>query len=617
LPRRATVLLLMLLGAVAGCGPAGAAEERGVEIRLRSLTLSQRAAQLVVAGAVSTGEARRRVVMEGLGGVSAESREGGDALLHDSLFTGAQVPPLVARELPPDAEALDPGRAVTPGAAQIALGVLRAPTLNGGLPSPLLLLPEVRDGEAVGARVRAARALGIIPAVEAFGTAPGVEGGAAQRWDRARLEAIEIRALRRALAEGAGVVLLAPTVLPALTGDTLPLPLSAAAISGVLRGELGWEGTVAAELPPLTARGDVGDAGEAAVAAIGAGIDLLLDVADPDGVVDALVRAVAVGRLPEWRLDEAAGRVLQMKAAAVGSGAAAGTATPAPPGGDVPVAAAVSRAPVLRPARAEDVGMDEALLARVDATIRAAIAEGAFPGAALAVGRRGRLVRLRGYGNLDRAPGAAAVEPASSLYDVASLTKVVATTSAVMALVEEGRLALDAPAARYLGEFTGGGRDSVTVRQLLAHTAGLPAGLNLYGSAASPEDAMRRAASVRLVLNPGEAALYSDLGMILLAEVVGRAAGEPLDRFLARRVFAPLGMSSTMFLPPLVLQPNTATSALDSERDFPLRGVVHDRLTSRTPCVFRPITRIPSTDWRFTIPFLVITISSSPGRSPA
>jgi hypothetical protein len=126
----------------------------------------------------------------------------------------------------------------------------------------------------------------------------------------------------------------------------------------------------------------------------------------------------------------------------------------------------------LTPAEPKSVGMDPAGIARVDSIIEAALADRAAPGAAVAIGRHGQLVRLRAYGNLDYRPGFAAVTD-SSLFDMASLTKVVATTTAAMMLVEDGLLELDAPVARYLPEWNGApGKEAVTVRNLLAHNAG-------------------------------------------------------------------------------------------------------------------------------------------------
>ncbi|HEX2190715.1 MAG TPA: serine hydrolase, partial [Longimicrobiaceae bacterium] len=231
-------------------------------------------------------------------------------------------------------------------------------------------------------------------------------------------------------------------------------------------------------------------------------------------------------------------------------------------------------AATLREAGAEEAGMSEAGLARADSALRAAVAAGTFPGAALAVGRRGRLVRLRGYGRLG--PGAGPVDADGTLWDLASLTKVAATTAAVMALVDDGELRPDAPVRRYLPGFSGKWKEDVTIRHLLTHTAGLPPGEWLYGSTRSPGAALRRSMRAPLQSRPGTRMVYSDFGFILLAAIVEEVAGEPMDAYLARRVYAPLGMSSTLYLPPQVLRPATAPAASRSEQGYALRGVVHD-----------------------------------------
>src|SRR5690606_20269783 len=118
--------------------------------------------------------------------------------------------------------------------------------------------------------------------------------------------------------------------------------------------------------------------------------------------------------------------------------------------------------------------------------------------------------------------------------------------------------------------------EDVTIRQLLAHTSGLPSGLWLYGSASSPEEALRRTLEQRLTRPPGTEALYSDLGFILLAEIVERVAGRSIDRFLAEQLFIPLGMSSTAYLPAWTLRGRIVPTADQNERPYPLIGVVHD-----------------------------------------
>lgn len=195
------------------------------------------------------------------------------------------------------------------------------------------------------------------------------------------------------------------------------------------------------------------------------------------------------------------------------------------------------------------VGMDAGVLERLDRRINDLVNGGASPGVALAVGRKGRLVRLRGYGRLDPRPGFGPAT-ASTIYDLASLTKVVATTTAAMILVDEGRLELDAPLSRYLEDWDGGdGQERVTIRQLLTHTAGLPPYKPLWRELRGREAYLRRITSLALDREPGTRTVYSDLGLVLVGAVVETITGQRLDRFLEERVFAPLEMDDTGFIP--------------------------------------------------------------------
>lgn len=177
--------------------------------------------------------------------------------------------------------------------------------------------------------------------------------------------------------------------------------------------------------------------------------------------------------------------------------------------------------------------------------VRAEVKRGAFPGAALALGRGSRAELVRGVGATSR--NGETVDAERTVYDLASLTKVVATTTAAMLLYEDGRLELDAPVSRYLPAFSGGAKDSVTIRQLLAHTAGLPAGAVPRG--ATPEARLESLVRAPLVRAPGEKAVYSDVGFVVLFAALERAAGEPLPRLLEQRVWKPLGMNATRFTP--------------------------------------------------------------------
>lgn len=203
--------------------------------------------------------------------------------------------------------------------------------------------------------------------------------------------------------------------------------------------------------------------------------------------------------------------------------------------------------PLTRATPAE-VGMDADALDRVDAAVRAAITAGVTPGAALAVGRHGRLVRLTGFGRTDRREGYAQVTD-STIYDMASLTKVVATTSSIMALVSDGLLDIDAPVSRYLDEWGGGGKDSVTVRDLLLHRAGFPPYEQLWQQVRGADAVLDRVEHADLIYTPRDSTVYSDFDFITLGALVARVSGLPLDVYAEQRVFGPLGLRETGFNP--------------------------------------------------------------------
>ncbi|MFN2431230.1 MAG: serine hydrolase domain-containing protein [Gemmatimonadota bacterium] len=223
-----------------------------------------------------------------------------------------------------------------------------------------------------------------------------------------------------------------------------------------------------------------------------------------------------------------------------------------------------------------DAGMDPAALERVDRLLVEAIADSAAPGAALAIVRRGRIVRLRGYGRLDWEAGAAAVD-GSTIYDLASLTKAVGATTALMLLVQDGRVKLDAPVARYLPWWQGAGKERVTVRQLLLHRGGLPAWRPLWQTASGRAAFRDSLAALELERAPGDSTVYSDLGFILLGLLVEEVSGTPLDELLEARVFEPLGMRDTGYRPAPELIARIAPTELDTIfRSTHVHGVAHD-----------------------------------------
>ncbi|MEO5510880.1 MAG: glycoside hydrolase family 3 N-terminal domain-containing protein [Longimicrobiales bacterium] len=203
----------------------------------------------------------------------------------------------------------------------------------------------------------------------------------------------------------------------------------------------------------------------------------------------------------------------------------------------------------LKHARADDVGMRRAALDSIDDIILERLRLGAAPGAAIAVGRHGRIVKLRGYGTIDRKPGFGAVTD-STLYDLASLTKVIGTTTALMMLVDQGILHLDTPVMQYIPEWRGTpAKEAVTLRNLVLHNSGLAAYGPLYTDTKGREQYRRRIAAMDLTYAPGTKTVYSDFGVILLGMVIEQVTGGPLDRFLHDRLFGPLGMRDTGFNP--------------------------------------------------------------------
>jgi CubicO group peptidase (beta-lactamase class C family) len=176
------------------------------------------------------------------------------------------------------------------------------------------------------------------------------------------------------------------------------------------------------------------------------------------------------------------------------------------------------------------------------------------PGAVLAVTHLGKLIALKAVGRFTYDPGSPRVK-ADTVFDLASVTKVVATTPACMLLYERGQLKLDQPLVEVLPEFHGSAkndprRDKVTFRMLLAHSSGLPAYVKLYETAQYKEELIRQALEVPLTADPGSRAEYSDIGFILLGEALERLTGETLDGFCQREIFSPLGLSHMRYLPP-------------------------------------------------------------------
>lgn len=214
--------------------------------------------------------------------------------------------------------------------------------------------------------------------------------------------------------------------------------------------------------------------------------------------------------------------------------------------------------------------------AQFDSLVQTAIRNGAFPGAALAVGTADSILYLRGYGRLTWSARSAPVQAESTLYDLASLTKVIATTTAIMVLVDRSAVDLDAPVATYVPEFHGPGTARITVRQLLTHTSGLRADLPIDTIRGAPDgDALWRLVYRETPrIPPGTRVVYSDVNAVLLGEVVRRASGSTLDDFTAREIAGPLSLTQTGFRPARDVLNRTAPTGV--WRGHAIAGVVND-----------------------------------------
>jgi CubicO group peptidase (beta-lactamase class C family) len=235
--------------------------------------------------------------------------------------------------------------------------------------------------------------------------------------------------------------------------------------------------------------------------------------------------------------------------------------------------------------------LDRRQFARIDAAIGRSIAERQLPGAVFHL-ERGGAMHERAYGRFSYEPDAPAVTLAT-VFDAASLSKVLATAPAILLLAEDGKLDLEAKLADYFPECAGGGKDAITIRHLLTHTSGLPAGLPATPEWRGDSAAHALACAQEPTHAPGTFFRYSDINYILLGQLVRRVSGMPIDEFAARRIFAPLGMKDTGYFPlrripagaiaPTQKSPASGGAAPhgDLAAGAMLQGVVHDPTVRR------------------------------------
>ena len=213
---------------------------------------------------------------------------------------------------------------------------------------------------------------------------------------------------------------------------------------------------------------------------------------------------------------------------------------------------------------------------QVDRLMISAVSDSIFPGAVLLFGVDDKILYNKSFGHYtyDKTSKPISV---NSIFDLASVSKVVGTTSAAMILVDEGKLNLDERVIKYLPEFNNNGKEKITIRNLLVHNSGLAAFKKYYDEFSTPEEVVNDIMNLELTYEPGTKYVYSDLGMVTLQKVIERITGKSLDDFLEENLFQPLGMNSTMYNPSNDIKQNCVPTELDDFwRMRLLQGEVHD-----------------------------------------
>lgn len=229
------------------------------------------------------------------------------------------------------------------------------------------------------------------------------------------------------------------------------------------------------------------------------------------------------------------------------------------------------------------VNMDKEQLKQIDYIMKRAIDDGVFPGGIVLVVHKESVAYEKAFGYADlyvddlKTPSTKPIRVRTgTIFDVASISKLF-TATAVMQLVEKKKIALDDPVALYLPSFKTNGKEKVTIRQLLSHTSGLPASIPLHQVPGDKQARIDAALQARLIAEPGTKMIYSDLGYIILGELVQNVSGMPLDQYMDKHIFQPLHMKSTMYRPPYYLKKRIASTEFQRKNQRGLVwGEVHD-----------------------------------------
>ena len=218
-------------------------------------------------------------------------------------------------------------------------------------------------------------------------------------------------------------------------------------------------------------------------------------------------------------------------------------------------------------------GLSGDRLQHIDLVVAERLKREQMPGCVVLVGSRGKIAWLKAYGSKQLQPEAVPMTT-DTVFDLASLTKPIATATSVMTLIEQGRLQLDEPVAKHIPEFAANGKDAITIQHLLTHQGGLIPDNALRDYLDGPKLAFERIHQLELTADPGTKFIYSDVGFLVLGELVERVSGRPLNEYARSTIFEPLGMAETMYLPD---EPLRARAAVTQQRDGHwMQGEVHD-----------------------------------------
>ncbi len=375
----------------------------------------------------------------------------------------------------------------------------------------------------------------------------------------AYIDSVDTYPFRRLIQAGVGGVMVAHLQVKALDPER-PSSLSPRIVGGLLRQKLGFEGLVVTDGLDMKGVTNTYGEGQGELAALIAGNDILLLPPDVPKAIEVIKTAAEKNDSIRSLVDYHCRRVLKAKYTYVRPYVK----------DDIRVPGKEHEQVCKDIVTDLNINIDN----RIDSIVNSAIAAKAMPGCQLLVMHRGRVVLDRCYGSLSYGDSAAPVTK-ETLYDLASLTKVTATTLAVMKLVDQNKVGLNDKLSRHLPYLKGTDKERITVKQVLSHCAGLKAYDALWQQTSNRDSIMLLIASSKL--NPDNSYVYSDFGFMLLADMVEHISGQPLDTFMAENFFEPMGLLSTTFRPldNNFIPSDIAPTEQDSLRGL-IRGVVHD-----------------------------------------